>query len=84
MEREADRLSIELTGFREAFVRAEVDLARRNVANVEPGRLAVLWLYSHPPALERIALAGLPAPGTRPGGPDGPAGGGPDARDPGR
>jgi STE24 endopeptidase len=57
MEREADRLSIELTGKREAFVRSQVDLARRNIAHIEPGRLAVFWLYSHPPVLERIAMA---------------------------
>jgi STE24 endopeptidase len=55
-ERQADRASLELSGKPEAFIRAEVELARRNVAQVEPGALAVFWLYTHPPVLERIAV----------------------------
>lgn len=56
-EREADRASLELSGKPEAFVRAEVELSRRNVSEIEPGALAVFWLYSHPPVLERIRMA---------------------------
>lgn len=57
MEREADRASLELTGNPEAFIRAEVELARRNLSDIEPGRLAVFWLYTHPPVMERIRMA---------------------------
>ena len=57
MERGADRDSVEFTGKREAYVRTHVELARRNVANITPSRLAVFWLYTHPPALERIRAA---------------------------
>jgi len=56
-ERSCDADSLALTGKREAYVRAEVELARRNISEIEPSRLAVFWLYSHPPVLERIRLA---------------------------
>ena len=55
-EREADRASLELSGKPEAFVRAEVELSRRNLSEIEPGALTVFWLYSHPPVLERIRM----------------------------
>jgi len=56
-ERQADRASLQLTGKPEAFVRSMAELARTNVAEIEPGRLAVICLYSHPPVLERMAAA---------------------------
>ncbi|MCI0483017.1 MAG: M48 family metallopeptidase [candidate division NC10 bacterium] len=56
-ERQADRTVLELTGNREAHIKVEVDLARANLADVTPPRWAVLLLYSHPPVLERIAIA---------------------------
>ncbi len=55
-ERTADRASLELSGKPEAFVRAEVALARRNLSQIEPGALTVFWLYTHPPVLERIRM----------------------------
>ncbi len=56
-ERAADRASLELSGTPAAFVRAEVELARKNISEIEPGALAVFWLYTHPPVLERIRMA---------------------------
>jgi len=56
-ERAADRSSLELTGDREAFVRAHVSLARKNLSDLSPPRLAYLMLFTHPTAPERLALA---------------------------
>lgn len=56
-ERQADRAALQLTGDREAFVAAEVELARRNVADVVPAGWVVWLLYTHPPVLERIHMA---------------------------
>ncbi len=56
-ERQADLAALELSGNRDAYVKVEVDLARSNLADVTPPRLAVLLLYTHPPVLERIAVA---------------------------
>jgi len=55
-ERTADRASLEFSGKPEAFVRAEVELSRRNISEIEPGALTVFWLYTHPPVLERIRM----------------------------
>jgi STE24 endopeptidase len=55
-ERTADREALALSSSPEAFVRAEVELARRNISEIEPGSLTVFWLYSHPPVLERIRM----------------------------
>jgi STE24 endopeptidase len=68
----ADRYSLELTGDRGAFVRAHVDLARSNIADLDPPRLAYLTLFTHPTPPERLALASEPeelseAPGDDPG-----------------
>jgi STE24 endopeptidase len=56
-ERAADRFSLELTGDREAFVRAHVALARSNLSDLEPPRLVYLLLFTHPAPPERLALA---------------------------
>jgi STE24 endopeptidase len=56
-EREADWTSLELTRNPQAFIRAEVDLARSNLADLTPPRPIVWLLYSHPPVLERIRMA---------------------------
>lgn len=55
-ERVADTCSLELTGDAEAFERAHIELARRNLADLEPPRLAYLLLFSHPTPPERLAL----------------------------
>ena len=56
-ERDADRASLAYSPKPEAFIRAEVELSRRNISHIEPGALAVFWLYTHPPVLERIRMA---------------------------
>lgn len=56
-ERAADRCSLELTGDRDAFVRAHVSLARKNLSDLDPPRIAYVMLFSHPTPPERIALA---------------------------
>jgi Zn-dependent protease with chaperone function len=55
-ERAADRCSLELTEQPEAFERAHVELARRNLSDLEPPRLVYLLLFSHPTPPERLAL----------------------------
>lgn len=55
-ERDADRCSLDLTGAPSAFARAHLELARRNLSDLEPPRLAYLFLFSHPTPPERLAL----------------------------
>jgi STE24 endopeptidase len=54
-ERAADRCSLDLTGDAAAFERAHLGLARRNLSDLAPPRLAYLLLFSHPTAPERLA-----------------------------
>lgn len=56
-EREADRESLALTGNADGFIRSEVRLAETNLSDPDPPRWVVLWLYTHPPVLERIGMA---------------------------
>lgn len=56
-ERQADWASLELTGLENVFVDAEVRLARDNRGDLLPHPWRVFWLYSHPPAIDRIAMA---------------------------
>lgn len=56
-EREADRAAVELTQDPEAFAEAHKRLARSNRAQLLPHPLVVFWLYSHPPAIERVEAA---------------------------
>ena len=55
-ERAADRCSLELTRHPAAFARAHLELARRNLSDLEPPRLVYLLLFSHPTAPERLAF----------------------------
>ena len=55
-ERVADRCSLDLTEDPEAFRTAHLELARRNLADLEPPRLAYLVLFSHPTPPDRLAL----------------------------
>jgi Zn-dependent protease with chaperone function len=55
-ERAADRCSLELTGQPAAFARAHLELARRNLSDLEPPRVVYLLLFSHPTAAERLAF----------------------------
>jgi STE24 endopeptidase len=56
-EREADLESLRLSANPRAFIAAEVKLAKANLADIEPTRPMVWLLYTHPPVLERIAMA---------------------------
>lgn len=55
-ERVADRCSLELTRDLPSFERTHLELARRNLGDLAPPRLAYLLLFSHPTAPERLAL----------------------------
>jgi Zn-dependent protease with chaperone function len=56
-ERTADRYSLRLTGDRDAYIETHLALARTNVADLDPPRLAYLALFTHPTPSERLALA---------------------------
>lgn len=53
-EREADRVSYELTRDTESMVNVFVKLSKENLSNLYPHPLYVALYYSHPPILERI------------------------------
>jgi STE24 endopeptidase len=55
-ERAADRCSLDLTEAPAAFARAHVELARRNLSDLDPPRLVYLLLFSHPTPPERLAI----------------------------
>lgn len=55
LERAADLCSLELTEDPAAFARAHVRLARCNVSDLEPPRLAYFFLFGHPAPPERLA-----------------------------
>jgi Zn-dependent protease with chaperone function len=56
LERAADRCSLDLTEEPAAFARAHVELARRNLSDLDPPRLVYVFLFSHPTPPERLAL----------------------------
>jgi len=56
MEREADRVSVMLTGDPGAAERLQVNLAVKNLSDVSPPPFIQWFSYSHPPAPERIEL----------------------------
>jgi len=53
-ERQADRISYELTGDTESMVGALVKLSKENLSNLHPHPLYVTLYYSHPPVVQRI------------------------------
>jgi Zn-dependent protease with chaperone function len=55
-ERAADTAALELTGDLAAFERVQAELARTNLADLDPPRLVYLLLFSHPTPGERLAL----------------------------
>ena len=55
-ERVADRFSRERTHDLRSFERTHLQLARRNLGDLAPPRLAYLLLFTHPTAPERLAL----------------------------
>jgi STE24 endopeptidase len=55
-ERVADSFSLDLTRDVGAFETVHLELARANLADLEPPRLAYVLLFSHPTPPERLAL----------------------------
>jgi STE24 endopeptidase len=56
-EWQADLEAIRLTGDPRAIVSLEQNLARANLADVDPHPFVKFVLYTHPPVMERIELA---------------------------
>jgi STE24 endopeptidase len=57
LEREADRVALDVTGAPEAFIGAMERLGRLNLAERRPGRLRELLFATHPSIEARIAVA---------------------------
>ncbi|HEY7031254.1 MAG TPA: M48 family metallopeptidase [Thermomicrobiales bacterium] len=57
IEARTDRYAVRLTGDAEAYVRVLTNLAVQSLADPNPSRLVVFFLYSHPPIARRIAEA---------------------------
>jgi STE24 endopeptidase len=55
-ERQADIITIELTGNKTDMISALVKLSKDNLSNLHPHPLYAMFHYSHPPVLERIAF----------------------------
>jgi STE24 endopeptidase len=54
-ERQADAFALHVTRDLRAFERVMIELARRNLGDLRPPRLAYLFLFTHPTAPERLA-----------------------------
>ncbi len=54
-EWQADRFAVDLTQTPAALARALAKLSKENLSNLHPHPLYVLFNYSHPPVIERIA-----------------------------
>jgi STE24 endopeptidase len=63
-ERVADRWSLVLTRDLPAFVEAHRSLARENLSDLDPPRLAYLFLFTHPTPPERLAFGRSLTPDT--------------------
>ncbi|MGC8668178.1 MAG: M48 family metallopeptidase [Chthonomonadales bacterium] len=57
LEHQADRYGLMLTHDNCAAARLFADFVRRDYADPDPPRLAVLWLYTHPPIRQRMQFA---------------------------
>lgn len=57
LEREADLMSLEVTGLKEAFISMMEKLANQNLADRNPNPCIKFFFFNHPPIDERIALA---------------------------
>jgi len=56
-EKRADAHALELTQHPDGAVRLFQKVARKNLSDLTPPALARLWVYTHPPILERIEAA---------------------------
>lgn len=57
-EEQADRYALSLIGDGEVYAATHRGLALRNLSDLDPGPVAYRFLYTHPPAPERISYAG--------------------------
>lgn len=57
MEMNADKLALETTGSKEAFISMMDKLASQNLSDRKPRLLIKLFFFDHPPVDERIAMA---------------------------
>jgi STE24 endopeptidase len=57
IEARTDRYALQLTGDADAYTRVLTKLAVQSLADPDPSRLVVFFLYSHPPIARRIAEA---------------------------
>jgi len=57
MERHADKMALEVTGSKEAFVSMMDKLAQQNLADRSPHPLIKFFFFDHPPINERIQMA---------------------------
>jgi STE24 endopeptidase len=58
-ERQADRTALELTENPSACVKLDQRLAVQNLSEITPNKFLAWALYTHPPVMERIAMAEL-------------------------
>ena len=56
-ERDADRMALDVTGMKEAFISMMDKLASQNLADRNPHPLVKFFFFDHPPVAERIAMA---------------------------
>jgi len=57
MERHADKVALEVTGNKEAFISMMEKLAQQNLADRSPHPLIKFFFFDHPPIDERIQMA---------------------------
>jgi Zn-dependent protease with chaperone function len=57
LERDSDTFGLELTRANDAAARAFMKLGSQNRSNPDPGPVVELFLYSHPPLLDRVRFA---------------------------
>ncbi len=57
LEKDADRMALEVTGLKDAFVSMMEKLSSQNLADRHPHLLIKIFFFDHPPVDERIAMA---------------------------
>ncbi|MBU1090428.1 MAG: M48 family metallopeptidase [Candidatus Omnitrophica bacterium] len=57
MERNADKLALKITGFKDGFISMMDKLATQNLADRKPHPLIKFFFFDHPPIDERILIA---------------------------
>lgn len=65
LEKNADMFALDHIQDKQNFISAITKLGKQNLADLSPGRLTVLFLYTHPPISKRLSYAGEKS-GTQP------------------